>query len=146
MPLLSTGPTSAGSASATPLATVALTLTAPAVTPTPCTNDLRFVQDLTIPDGTAVTPAQPVDKQWLVTNSGTCDWNAAYRFKLISGEAMQAATEQALYPARAGSQATLRVLFTAPSEPGTHQSAWQAVSPDGIAFGEAVYVQISVSP
>src|SRR3990170_3805147 len=32
----------------------------------PCTNDLTFVQDLTIPDGTIVNPSQPVDKQWLI--------------------------------------------------------------------------------
>ena len=129
-----------------PIVTIAPVLTPLANTPTPCTNNLGFVQDLTIPDGTDVNPGEPVDKQWLVTNSGTCNWDALYRFKLISGEAMQAAAEQALFPARAGTQATLRVIFTAPQDTGMHQTAWQAVSPDGITFGDAVYMQISVSP
>jgi hypothetical protein len=104
------------------------------------------MQDVTIPDGTAVSPGEPVDKQWLVTNAGTCNWGAGYRLKIISGDAMGAAAEQALYPARAGTQATLRVLMTAPQDAGTHQGAWQAFAPDGKAFGEAVYVQINVSP
>jgi Ig-like domain-containing protein len=134
-----------------PTAVSPIVTTAPAIRPlantrTPCTNNLSFVQDLTIPDGTDVNPGEPVDKQWLVTNSGTCDWDGSYRFKLISGEAMQAAAEQALFPARAGTQATLRVVFTAPQDTGMHQTAWQAVSPEGITFGEAVYMQISVSP
>ena len=101
---------------------------------------------MTIPDGTTVTPAEPVDKQWLVTNAGTCDWDAGYRLKLISGDAMGAPTEQALYPARAGTQATLRIAFTAPETAGTYQNQWQAVAPDGTTFGESVYMQISVSP
>ena len=101
---------------------------------------------MTIPDGTSVTPGMPVDKQWLVTNAGSCDWSAAYRLKLISGDAMGAPAEQALYPARAGTQATLRVVFAAPQQAGTYQSAWQAFGPDGTAFGEAVYMQITVAP
>ncbi len=93
-----------------------------------------------------MTPGEPVDKQWLVTNIGTCNWDAGYRLKLISGDAMGAPTEQALFPARAGTQATLRILFASPTAAGTYQNAWQAVAPDGTAFGDAVYMQVSVSP
>jgi hypothetical protein len=115
-------------------------------TPAPCTDDLDFVQDLTIPDGSPMQPGVRIDKQWLVTNSGTCHWNATYRFKLIFGEALGAAIEQALYPARAGTQAALRVVFVAPLEEGTYQSAWQAFAPDGTPFGDAVFMQIIVTP
>ncbi|MFZ5879765.1 MAG: NBR1-Ig-like domain-containing protein, partial [Chloroflexota bacterium] len=66
---------------APPTITVTGTATQPAVTftPTTCVNDLRFEQDLTIPDGTVVQPGASVEKQWLVTNSGTCDWTSSYR-------------------------------------------------------------------
>lgn len=111
-----------------------------------CTNNLTFNQDLTIPDGSAVQPGSQIDKQWLVTNSGTCSWDASYRFSFVGGDTLGAAAEQALYPARAGTQAVLRILFTAPLEAGTYQSAWQAFSPDGSAFGDAVYMTILVSP
>jgi len=57
---------------------------------------------------------------------------------------MGAATEQALYPARAGSQATISINFTAPSEPGTYNTAWQAIDPNGEPFGDAVFMEIIV--
>jgi hypothetical protein len=119
------------------------------VIPTPtalCTNNLTFIQDLTIPDGTTVTPGESIDKQWSVSNSGTCNWDSRYRLKMISGDNMGAPKEQALYPARAGTKATLRIVFTAPQNSGTYRSAWQAYAPDGSLFGSEVYIQITVGP
>ena len=146
LPGTSVPATPAHSAPATPTRTPFPTPTPILATPTPCNNDLRFVQDITIPDGTTVAPGELVDKQWLVTNAGTCNWDSAYRLKLASGDAMSAPIEQALYPARAGTQASLRIVFTAPAAAGTYQCAWQAYGPDGTAFGEAVFMQIDVSP
>jgi len=114
------------------------------VTPTACTNGLTFAKDITVTDNTTFGPGQTIDKQWLVTNSGTCNWDSRYRLKLINGSAMGAVTEQALYPARAGAQATLRILFTAPSDTGTYVGTWQAFGPSGEAFGETIYIQIVV--
>jgi hypothetical protein len=119
---------------------------APTGTSLPCTNDVTFGQDLTVPDGSEVLPGSAIDKQWRVTNSGTCNWDSTYRLKLIFGEALGASTEQALYPARAGTEATLRIVFIAPLEEGTYQSAWQAFGPEGEAFGDSVFMQIIVSP
>ncbi len=130
----------------TPPVTPLPTATQVTTTPTPCTNDLRFVQDVTVPDGTSVAPGERVDKQWLVTNAGTCNWDSSYRLKLITGDPMDAPTEQALYPARGGTQATLRIVFTAPQTAGNYASAWQAFAPDGTAFGEALTLQINVTP
>ena len=111
-----------------------------------CTNDLSYIQDLTIPDGTKVLPNQSIDKQWLVSNSGTCNWDNRYNFKLISGDPLGAPPVQALYPARSGTQAKFRILFTAPQAAGAYQSSWQAIAPDGIAFGIPVNIQITVGP
>jgi hypothetical protein len=116
----------------------------PTVNPEDCSNDLRFVDDLTIPDNTATTFGLTLDKQWLVQNSGTCNWNADYRLKNIGGAALGAPDEIALYPARAGTQATVQILFTAPFAEGVYESAWQAVAPDGTAFGDPVYMRIVV--
>lgn len=123
--------------------TIVPTIAVPTPTP-PCTDNLTWDQDLTIPDGTTVTPGQSLDKKWLVTNSGTCDWNSRYRLKLVGGDSLGANQQMALYPARAGAQVTLEVLFTAPQNSGTYQSAWQAVAPDGTTFGDSFYVQIVV--
>ena len=141
-----TATTQANPATPTLTTTPLPTATQVTTTPTPCTNDLRFVQDVTVPDGTSVAPGERVDKQWLVTNAGTCNWDASYRLKLITGDAMDAPTEQPLYPARGGTQATLRIIFTAPQSAGNYASAWQAFAPDGTAFGEALTLQINVAP
>jgi len=109
-----------------------------------CVNGLTFVSDLTIPDNTVVTSGSSLDKQWLVQNSGSCNWDERYRMRLISGESLGAAAEQSLYPARAGSQATLRVVFTAPAEPGEYVSEWQAFDFSGISFGDTFFIKIIV--
>jgi hypothetical protein len=113
--------------------------------PTPeCSDDLDYLQDLTIPDGTVLTPGQTIDKRWEVRNSGSCNWNQRYSLRLISGDAMGANASMPLYPARAGTDATLQVLFTAPQAPGTYECQWQAATPDGTLFGDAFYMQIVV--
>jgi len=113
--------------------------------PTPsCENGLTFIQDLTIEDGTLASAGQRLDKQWLVLNSGTCDWDARYRLRQMAGPEMGTAGEQALYPARAGTQAVLRLLLTAPAEPGIYRSEWRAIAPDGQAFGDPIYIEIIV--
>jgi len=109
-----------------------------------CTDNLTFQEDLTIPDGTLVKPGEVLDKRWQVLNSGTCNWDASYRLELLSGPALGANSQQALYPARSGSQAEIRILFTAPAEAGVYQSAWQAVDPAGERFGDPIYIQIVV--
>jgi hypothetical protein len=117
----------------------------PTLTPT-CTANLTFINDVSIPDGTQVSPGTILDKQWLVQNSGDCNWDAGYRLRLISGDALGASTEQALFPARAGSQANLRILFTAPQTAGQYISEWQAFDPNGIAFGQSFFIKFQVQP
>jgi len=101
-----------------------------------CTDNLRFLEDLTVPDGSRVIAGHPIDKRWQVENAGSCNWAGDYGLRLLDGIAMGVPEEQALYPARAGTQLVIRILFTAPSKPGTYRSAWQAVNPVGEAFGD----------
>jgi hypothetical protein len=123
----------------TPLPTIL-----PTVNAEECFSNLTFVEDITISDNSFVTIGSNIDKQWLVKNSGTCHWNSDYRLKHIDGAALDAPEEIALYPARAGTQATIQILFTAPFTDGVYESAWQAHDPDGIAFGDPMYVRIVV--
>jgi hypothetical protein len=114
-------------------------------TPTPsCINNLQFIEDLTIPDGTTILPGSVLDKRWRVENTGTCNWDEDYRLKLISGLDLAAPSDQALYPARSGTVATIRIIFTAPEETGIFQSAWQAFTPQGNPFGDSFYINILV--
>jgi hypothetical protein len=109
-----------------------------------CSNGLRFLDDVTIPDGSQVAPGSTIDKQWKVENVGACNWDENYRLRLVGGSELGASTEQALYPARSGTQAIFRAILTAPSEPGVYRSAWQAYDPQGQPFGDTIFIQVIV--
>lgn len=114
--------------------------------PTPaCTPGLAFIEDLTIPDGSQVSPGERLDKRWRVENTGSCNWDASYSVRLIAGPELGVPADQALFPARSGAPATIRTLFTAPSEPGTYRSAWQAHDPQGQPFGDPFFIEITVA-
>jgi hypothetical protein len=133
--------------SAPPTASQPAVVYNPPAAPAPqCDDNLYYLQDLTIPDGSQVVPGSTLDKQWLVENNGTCNWDHAYRLHLIAGPDLGAPVEQALYPARSGTQAIIRIQFAAPSEAGTYRSAWQAYDPQGIPFGDPIFIEIVVSP
>jgi hypothetical protein len=145
---LVTLPAATGNPPAFPASTSGAPAASVPLAPTPtldCTDGLRYLSDLTIPDGTQVAPGEGVDKRWQVENSGTCNWDERYRLMRISGEKLGVDGEQALYPARSGTQAEIRILFTAPKEPGTYRSAWQAYDPQGQPFGDPIYIEILVS-
>ena len=115
------------------------------LTPTPnCIDSLVFLDDMTIPDFSIVSPGSTLDKQWLIQNSGSCNWDNRYRLQMIAGDALGAAPEQALFPARAGMQATLRIVFTAPLEAGDYYSEWQAFDAQSIPFGVSFFINIIV--
>ncbi len=110
-----------------------------------CVSNLTFVSDLTIPDNTFITYGATMDKQWLVQNSGTCDWNADYRLRHIGGAELGAPEEIMLYPAKSGAQASIQIIFTAPFTDGEYESAWQAFDPAGLAFGDPIYIRVNVA-
>jgi hypothetical protein len=116
----------------------------PTATPPPCAPSLRYLGDITYPDGTLVSPGQRIQKQWQVENNGSCDWEAGYRLKLVGGFPLGVFNEVALYPARAGTQAVIEITFTAPSVPGLYRTAWQAYNAENVPFGDVVYMEIVV--
>ncbi len=109
-----------------------------------CTDNLTLLETVSIPDGTVVHPGESVDKRWLVQNSGSCNWDERYRLKSTANTGMNIPIELALYPARSGSPANIRIVFTAPSSSGTYQAEWQAYGPDGKPFGDRLTLRIAV--
>lgn len=128
----------------TPIATQAPMAVARATSTPPCVNSASFLEDLTIPDGTSVSPGETLDKRWSVRNSGTCDWNAEYRLVRLDTGELGGQSELALYPARAGEEAVWQVELEAPNEPGDYLASWQARSPNGELFGDQVFVLVEV--
>jgi hypothetical protein len=109
-----------------------------------CQNQLKFLDDLTIPDGSEVEPGQKMVKRWLVKNSGSCNWDQTYSLLLISGLSLGAETDQQLYPARQNTESVVEIIFSAPDNPGRYNTWWQASDPDGNRFGDPIYMDIAV--
>lgn len=109
-----------------------------------CSDDASYIDDLSVPDGSQVSPGSPIDKRWRVANSGTCDWTSEYRLVPLQPNPLVGQSEEALYPAKAGSEAVLRVTFEAPMESGEYLGQWQAMNPEGQLFGDAVFLLVVV--
>lgn len=126
-------------------------VTSALVTPLPvsqtpgCTDNLKWLSDLTIPDGTFVQRGVTLEKQWEVENNGSCHWTKDYSLRLIGGPDLGANSTQSLYPAQSGTRAVIDVIFTAPMELGTYRTAWQAYNPSGQLFGDPIYMEIVVT-
>jgi hypothetical protein len=111
----------------------------------PCANGARFVEDLTVPDGSLFTPGETFDKRWAVRNDGTCDWGPDYRLAPVGENPFGGAAEIALFPARAGTTGEWQIDLQAPGETGEYIGRWRARAPDGAPFGDEVYVIILVA-
>ena len=109
-----------------------------------CINNLEFLDDITIPDGTIVSSGGILDKRWEVKNSGTCNWDDSYYVRLVAGDDLGVTIQKALFPARSGTNAEIRIEFTAPDDPGIYRSQWKAFDPDDQPFGDPFYIEVVV--
>jgi hypothetical protein len=135
-------PTVTPLASFTPLATKAVLGTAPAATAS-CYG-LAYVSDVTIPDNTPVDPGKTFTKTWKVKNSGTCAWDAGFKFSFVSGDAMDGTTYSLPASVAAGAVTDVSVSMTAPSKSGTVRGDWRMSTAGGQFFGDQLYVQVVV--
>lgn len=107
----------------------------PTAVPIPC-NWAQFVKDVTIPDGTKVTPGQAFTKTWRIKNVGTCTWTDEYMLVFDSGNAMGAPAKQSLDDTVApGETIDISVKLTAPDENGDFKGNFKLRSANGITFG-----------
>jgi hypothetical protein len=177
MPLLQPGQPDSSNASATVQAIVTQTMAAvtqsaptsvPAtVTPVPATSTsvpptntpvptavsycdwVKFIKDVTIPDGTQLSTNEVFTKTWRLQNRGTCTWTPDYMLVYTSGSQMGPTTAVRLngYVAP-GQTVDVSVTLTAPASVGSYTGYWMLRNPSGNLFGagnkanEAFYVEI----
>jgi len=117
----------------------------PTVAPTTGCYGMAFVSDVTVPDNTAMTPGQTFTKTWKIQNSGTCAWDAGFKFSFIGGEALGGTTQTLATSVAAGATYDISVPMTAPTnKTGTLKGDWRMSTASGQFFGQSVYVQIVV--
>ncbi len=140
-------PTLTASATFAPIATITGGAggTIPTAASTTSCYRLAFVSDVTIPDNTAMTPGQTFTKTWKVSNTGSCAWDAGFKFSLVSGEAMSGVTFTLPTSVPANGIIDISIPMIAPTnKTGTLRGDWRMSTAAGAAFGEIVYVQIVV--
>jgi polar amino acid transport system substrate-binding protein len=125
----------------------------PTPAPPACIDASQHVADLSFDDQNMtnpplLNPGQSFIKSWRVQNVGTCTWNTGYRLAYVGGNSPQAqmggqpvAVAQPVAP---GATYDFSVSLVAPVQPGTYQGFWQTFNDRGVAFGERVWVGISV--
>ena len=141
-------PTLTASATFQPFATTSGTqpvLGGATVPATTSCYQMRFVSDVTIPDNTPMTPGQTFTKTWKVKNTGSCAWDAGFKFAFTGGDAMSGATYTLPSAVAANTEATLSVAMTAPNnKTGAIRGNWRMSTASGQFFGDEIYVLIVI--
>lgn len=122
----------------------------PVATATPTCPQAQFVTDVTIPDGTVMTPGQSFTKKWRIRNTGQCAWNG-YNLVFDSGDSMGGPSSKALGVVNPGQEIDIDVNLTAPNSAGNYRGYWRIVSNSNVLVpmlngyqGRAFYVDIKV--
>jgi hypothetical protein len=110
---------------------------------------VKFIKDVSIPDGTQLSTSEVFTKTWRLQNRGTCTWTPDYMLVYTSGASMGATTAIRLpgYVAP-GQTVDVSITLTAPASAGSYTSYWMLRNPSGALFGagnkanEAFYVEI----
>jgi hypothetical protein len=94
------------------------------------------VADLTIPDGTIISPGSSFWKTWSVKNTGSCTWNSSYKFVFMDGDVLGGAYVYN-FPGFAAPKDTVEIPIQlyAPTATGTYKGYWKIQAPDGTIFG-----------
>ena len=145
-------------ASPTPQFTATATLPLPTPLPPTATaipvicDQIKFIQDVTVADGTTYSPGSEFTKIWRLRNDGSCTWDTSYSLVFVSGERMGAPKSVSLPGTiRPGQSVDLEVDFLAPAEQGRYRGYWMLTNAEGERFGygdnanEPFWVEIKVS-
>jgi Ig-like domain from next to BRCA1 gene len=104
-------------------------------TPASLCDNYVYVSDVTIVDGTSMTPGQEFVKTWKIKNTGDCTWGDGYGLIYSYGEKMNGQPVPLGVVVAPGQEVDVSVNLKAPEKIGSYTSAWQMVTPNGISFG-----------
>ena len=141
-PATATTEPGAQTAAPAPEASVEIPLEA---SPTPITcDDADFVADVSVPDGTEMTPGQDFVKTWRIKNTGTCTWGSGYSVIYSFGEKMSGVAEPLTTAVAPNEEVEISVRFKAPQDVGQYASTWRMANANNSPFGKTFYVLIVV--
>lgn len=112
-------------------------------TPASLCDDYSFdlaTLDITIPDGTTMTPGQEFVKTWKIKNTGDCTWGDGYSLIYSYGDKMDGQPKPLSIVVAPDEEVEVSVNFKAPDKIGEYSSYWQMVNPKGISFGAKEFI------
>lgn len=122
----------------------------PAASATPTCPLAQFVTDVTVPDGTLMTPGQSFTKKWRLKNISACAWNG-YSLVFDSGDSMGGPASKPIGTVNPGQEVDLEVNLTAPNSAGNYRGYWRIVTSGNVLVpivnghqGKSFYVDIKV--
>lgn len=118
-----------------------------------CVNAMTLVAHLTLDDDgmrspPPVSPGTPFQKSWRIQNNGTCAWIEGYMLTYVGGNVPQASMGGSATPIQGpvapGGTYDITVNLVAPLVPGVYQGFWTMRAPNGLLFGDRIWVGITV--
>jgi hypothetical protein len=155
LPALTTAPAPLQTQTKAPAASPAVltpTLLPGGVTATPglCDHYTWGVDlDVTIPDGTQMTPGQQFVKTWKIKNDGICTWGTGYKLVYAGYSDQMSGVAQPINGVIGpGQEVEISVQFKAPTKAGEYVSAWTMQNASGVRFfgpgAKPIFVKIVV--
>ena len=114
----------------TPIPEIIITPTVAITIPANCTDGAVLLEDVTILDGTRVSPGQKFTKTWRFLNNGTCPW-VDYTIRFAAGDQMSAPLSAPIPLTEAKSKVDISVELTAPSADGSYTGYFTLNNVDG---------------
>jgi hypothetical protein len=91
-----------------------------------------------------MVPGQTFVKTWRVKNTGTCNWDAGFKFVFIREESMGGVPLLLSTPVSPGAEMDISISMTAPNKAGDVRGHWRRSTASGTLFGADVFVAIIV--
>jgi hypothetical protein len=104
--------------------------------PTSCDRG-DFVEDVTYPDNSAVSPGAEFIKTWRLKNTSDCEWNSSYSVVFDHGDSLGGPASQPLTTGviQPGAAFEVSLALTAPGDEGDYQGFYRLRNPAGQVFG-----------
>lgn len=128
---------------------------APTIAPTtaPAANSVcdkaEFVDDVTVPDGTAFSRGDNFEKTWKIKNIGTCAWSTGYFIQYENGP-LQPKNPKIYINANVAPSQTVDITaaYNVALDPGTYRSNWSLRNSSGVLVplgkDNTLYTEIKV--
>lgn len=135
-----------------PTSTLAVPVnTQPVATITQACDQVNFIKDVSVPDGTIFAQNETFTKTWRVQNVGSCTWSG-YSLVFDSGDSMGGPATSPIGTVASGQEVDLSVDLKAPGSDGKYRGYWRIKNSAGVLIpvqngyqGKSFYVDIKVA-